>query len=67
MMIGRVFSDVTGQLRHLDFLHKVTLETSEQNLSLTRLQSINHRSNATMIVCVAEMNVLFVDEVCILD
>jgi hypothetical protein len=40
-MVGRVFSDVTCQLCDFEFFGELSLKTTENNLSLPRLESIN--------------------------
>jgi hypothetical protein len=47
MMVGRVLSHVARELSNLDFPLQFALKASEQNLSLTRFQSIAETGNRT--------------------
>ncbi len=62
VMVGRVFSDVTCQLCDFEFFGELSLKTTENNLSLPRLESINQWTNWSAIVFVGKMNELSVDK-----
>lgn len=62
-----MFCDIASQLCHLDLLHEISLEAPKKNFTLSWFESINDRSDAPMVVGVAEMYVLLVDEIVVLD
>lgn len=64
VMVCRLFRDITSQLRDLDLLDDTFLETSKQDLSLTRLETVSTRGNRSDVVGHGKENELFVDEVC---
>ena len=50
MVVGRVLCDVTRKLCHLQFFLQISLETSVQDLPLSRLQSVDNVRNRPLIV-----------------
>jgi hypothetical protein len=51
MMISRVLGDISCQLRHFDFLLKLSLEAGIYDLSLAWFETINEGGDRTEVVC----------------
>ena len=63
VMVGRHFTDGSGELSHLDFSFVVSLEAGEHHLALAGLEAVDNARNGTLVVQVGEEDQLLVDEV----
>ena len=62
-MIRRNLAHVARELRHLDLLVKVSLETRIQDLALARLETVVYRADRAKGIAIGKVDELFVDEV----
>lgn len=67
MMIGGVFGHVPTQLSHLQLILEITLETAEQHLTLTRLESINEGWYGSNVVVHGVVYEFLVDKILVGD
>lgn len=63
MVICGFLRNVAGKLSDLDFFGEVSLETTKENLSLTRFETVGHRWNRSDIISHGEENQLLVDKI----
>jgi hypothetical protein len=56
MMVGRMLSNITGQLSHLYLSCKVPLEAGEQYFSLGGFEPVHNRRNGSNVVLIREVN-----------
>ena len=67
MVVGRVLRDVPGELRDLDVGPEVALERAEEDLSLARLEPVDHAGDGALQVRPREQDQLPVHKVGVAD